>query len=103
MQLYGHVVTVRHPFKLPIGSVFGHLATWVFVEPLRCDACRVVILWIGHSVALPFLSIQSIRNTSVVVWSCGYCVTAIQVAQRFSFWPLCHMVSFVEPLRCDAS
>ena len=27
LQLYGHVVTVRQPFKLPIGMIFGHLAT----------------------------------------------------------------------------
>jgi hypothetical protein len=42
LQLYGHVVTVRHTFKLPIGMIFGHLATGgVVEEPLRCDSCRI--------------------------------------------------------------
>ena len=28
VELYGNVVTARQPFKLPIGSIFGCLASW---------------------------------------------------------------------------
>ena len=44
MQLYGHVVLLREPFKLPTGMiVLGNLATGCVVKPLLCDACRVVM------------------------------------------------------------
>ena len=102
LQLYGHLVTARQPFKLPIGLIFGHyLATGGVEEPLWCDSCREVMPLTNHSVVLPFESIKSIRNTSAVVWSCGYCATAFQVAHRLSFsWPFGHR-GVMEPLRCD--
>ena len=44
LQLYGHVlVTVRQPFKLPIGLIFAHLSRGGVDEPLWCDTCRVVL------------------------------------------------------------
>ena len=43
LQLYGHVVTVLHPFKLPNGLTFGYMAIGGVVESLRRDACRVVM------------------------------------------------------------
>ena len=46
---------------------------------------RVVTPWTNHSFVLPLKSVYKIRNTSAVVWSCGYCVTAIQVAHQFDF------------------
>ena len=88
MQLYGHVFTVGQPFKLPTCLMFGNLATGGVVEPLWCDASGVVMPLTNHSTVLPFEGIlYSIRNTSAVVWSCGYCGIAIQVAQRFDVWP----------------
>ena len=79
LQLYGYVVTARHPFKLLFGSIS-------LTEPLRYDARGVVMPSTNHSVALPCEIIKSITNTSAaVVYSCGYCVTAIKVALRFFF------------------
>ena len=43
LQLYGHVVIARKPFKLHIGLIFGKLAIGGVVKPLRCDASRVVM------------------------------------------------------------
>ena len=43
LQLYGHVVTARQLFKLPMGLIFGHFTIGGVVEPLRSDACRVVM------------------------------------------------------------
>ena len=73
------------------------------MEPLQCDACRVVMPWTNHSFSLPFESIESIRNTSE---SCGYCMTAIQDTHRSDFlWTFDHRGrgGVVGPLRYGAS
>ena len=57
LQLYGNVVIAQQPFRLPIGIVFGHLATGGVVEPLWCDASRVGMHKTNHSDELPFESI----------------------------------------------
>ena len=50
LQVFGNVVTARQPFKFPIGLILGHfLATGDVVEPLWCDACRVVMPQTNHS------------------------------------------------------
>jgi hypothetical protein len=43
LYLYSHVVIARHPFKLPYGLIFGHLAMGGVMEPLECDTCRVIM------------------------------------------------------------
>ena len=43
LPLFGHVVTERQPFKLPIGLILSHLTTGGVDEPLWCDACRVLL------------------------------------------------------------
>ena len=85
------MIIVRQPFKLPIGLLFDHLATGGVIEPLQCDACKVVMPYNKHSVALTFETRYSIGKTCTVVWSCGYCATVIQVAHWFDFWPFGHM------------
>ena len=41
--LYVNVVIAGQPFKLPIGLLFDHVATGGVVDPLWCDASRVVM------------------------------------------------------------
>ena len=68
-------------------SKFGSEAAWGVVTTLSCDIWRVVLPWTNHPCCvLPFDNIESIRNNSPVVWSCGYCVAAIHVAFLFDFW-----------------
>ena len=43
VQLYNNVVIAQQPFKFPIDSICCHLATGGVVEPLECDACRVIM------------------------------------------------------------
>ena len=59
--------------------------------------------WTNYSVTSTFETIESIRNTSAVVWSCGFCTRAIQIAHRFDFSPQLATGGVVEPIRCDAS
>ena len=46
------------------------------IYQVRYTTCNMHGL--SHTFQLPFRVIQSIRNTFSVVWTCGYCTTAIQ-------------------------
>ena len=73
--------------KLHFDSILRSEAAGGVVWPLWCDARSGVLPLTNHLFALSFDNIRSIRNTSAVVRSCGYCMAAIQVALRFNFLP----------------